>query len=202
MGDSNVPIGAVVFILITLFLKLKDGGTPERRLPIKDKLKRMDPLGAILVIASVCCLLLALQWGGTTISWRSKTVIGLLIGFGLLLVAFGLVQWWNGEKATIPLRIMWQRSVFMGAWYHFFLEMSIYIVSNPFPWIDLALRSIGHLLHPILLPSCAGRGCHYEWSSLNSTWYSSDFSCRCCRCVGNKIWTLCIVTWKSLIGLS
>ena len=131
MEISNVPIGGIAFILIFMFLKLRDGGTPERRLLIKDKLKRMDPLGAILVIASVCCLLLALQWGGTTMPWRSKTVVGLLIGFGLLLITFGLVQWWNGEKATIPLRIMWQRSVFMGAWFHFFLEMSIYIVSKP-----------------------------------------------------------------------
>ena len=161
MRASNVPIGGVSLLLIFLFLKLRDGRTPERRLPVKEKLKRMDPLGAILVIASVCCLVLALQWGGTAMPWRSKTVIGLLIGFGLLLVTFGLVQWWNGEKATIPLRIMWQRSVFMGAWFHFFLEMSIYIVSDPSRWIHHALRSIGHLFHPILLPSRAGRGRYY-----------------------------------------
>lgn len=50
------------------------------------------------------------------------------MGAVLLLVAFGVVQWRKGEKATIPLRIFRQRSIFMGAVYLFFLEMAIYAV--------------------------------------------------------------------------
>ena len=57
--------------------------------------------------------------------------------------------------------------------------------------ISRAYIYIGHLLHPILLPGRAGCGCYYQRSSLNSTGYSSNRSCRCCGCVGDQNWTLC-----------
>ncbi|GKZ81332.1 hypothetical protein AnigIFM56816_005847 [Aspergillus niger] len=56
------------------------------------------------------CLLLALQWGGTTYAWRNSKIIGLLIGFGLLLTCFVGSQIWLGEKATLPPRIMKMRT--------------------------------------------------------------------------------------------
>ena len=80
------------------------------------------------MIASVCCLLLALQWGGISYPWKSARIIGLLIGFGLLAVVFGVLQWKLEEKATIPLRILRQRSVLMGGFYVALLNMSIYTV--------------------------------------------------------------------------
>lgn len=90
----------------------------------------MDGPGIVLIIAAVCCLLLALHWGGNSLSWGSTRVIGLFVGFGLLTIAFGLVQWRMGDKATVPLRLLRQSSIFMGACYLFFLEMAIYVVST------------------------------------------------------------------------
>ena len=97
-------------------------------MPFTEKLKHLDMPGAVFIISAVCCLLLALQWGGIVVPWRSARIIGLLSGFGLLIIAFGLLQWQSKEKATIPLRILRQRSVIMGAWFLFFLEMAIYVV--------------------------------------------------------------------------
>ncbi|KAI1493661.1 efflux pump antibiotic resistance protein [Biscogniauxia mediterranea] len=121
----NLPIGAATFMALLVFLKLpKSYG--KRDLSFRQKMAMLDFPGIILIIGAVCCLVLALQWGGQDKPWNSSDVIGLIVGAALLLIAFGLVQWREAEKATIPLRIFRQRSIFMGAWYLFFLEMSIY----------------------------------------------------------------------------
>ena len=101
----------------------------ERKLLLSEKFGNLDVQGAVLIIGAICCLLLALQWGGTTYTWTSARVVGLLTGSGLLSIAFGVEQWLKLEKATIPSRILLQRSVLMGSLFLFFLEMSLYIVS-------------------------------------------------------------------------
>lgn len=126
---SNIPVGAASFLLIILFLRIDIKGS-QKRGTFRSRVKSLDGAGIILIIAAVCCLLLALHWGGTSFSWRSSRVIGLFVGFGVLAVVFALVQWRRGDRATIPLRVLRQRSVFMGAFYLFFLEMSIYVASS------------------------------------------------------------------------
>ena len=86
----------------------------------------------VLLLGAVCCLFLALQWGGNNYSWHSSRVIGLLVGFCLLLVAFCVLQWWLADKATIPLRILRQRTVSYGALARFFISMSSNIVRLQF----------------------------------------------------------------------
>ena len=123
-----MPIGAIAFILVFAVLRLRSSADAERRMPLAEKIKGLDLLGGILIVGSVSCLLLALQWGGSRYPWRSGKTIGLFVGCGLLLTAFTIVQWLSKENATIPLRLLRQRSVIMGAGFHFFLEMSIYVV--------------------------------------------------------------------------
>ena len=78
----------------------------NRKLPLSKKLKHRDGLGTLLFPSALCCLLLALQWGGQTIGWQNSRIIGLFIGFGLLLAAFGFLQWRRGDYATIPMRAL------------------------------------------------------------------------------------------------
>ncbi|MCJ1386956.1 hypothetical protein MMC17_010085 [Xylographa soralifera] len=121
----NVPCGAVVLLLIVLFLKLPDANA-DRRLPLQEKLKYMDPLGTIILVGAISCLLLALQWGGQSLPWSSGKIIGLIVGFGVLVILFAIVEYKLGEKATIPLRFLRQRSILMGAGFLFFNQMSNY----------------------------------------------------------------------------
>lgn len=88
----------------------------------------MDFVGATLFLAAICCLVLALQWGGQTLPWRSSTVIGLFVGAGFILLMFAFVQWRRGDDALIPLRIFRQRSILMGSIYLLFFGMLNYIV--------------------------------------------------------------------------
>ena len=155
MTSSNVPIGGVVCFLALVFLRLENTDNPNRRLPFKTKILHMDLLGAITLVAAICCLLLALQWGGTTLPWKSSKIIGLLIGFGILLIIFGALQWKFGEKATIPLRILRQRSILSGCCFTFLLNMSVYTVRFSIlmtPCFNVQTSSFATSL-PIICPS-------------------------------------------------
>lgn len=126
---SNLPIGALVLILLSIFLKVKGAENKNRTLPFVQKLHSMDPVGCFIFIGAVCCLLLALQWGGQSKPWNSSTVIGLLVGFVALACAFGYLQWKHQDRALIPLRVFRKRSIFTSAMVLFFLGASTYLVT-------------------------------------------------------------------------
>ncbi|OBR06691.1 MFS transporter [Colletotrichum higginsianum IMI 349063] len=79
------------------------------------KAARFDPLGTLLLVPAVVCLLLALQWGGTKYAWGDARVWGCLLAFGLLTIALVSSQLWGGDNATLPPRVMRQRTVIAGA---------------------------------------------------------------------------------------
>ena len=125
---SNLPVGGIVTILVLFGLSSRNKDEPARNLPIGEKLKKLDPLGATLLLGSMCCLFLALQWGGSQYLWNSSIIIGLLVGFASLFILFGISQWWLGEQATIPPHVVRKRTVFFGALSLFFISASSNIV--------------------------------------------------------------------------
>ena len=111
----NLPIGSITFIIIVLMLKLN---IPEQpRLSTKDKVEKMDPIGTSCFLPGMVCLLLALQWGGTTYAWNNGRVIVLLVLAFVLLVTFIIVQVWKKDNATVPPRIFTQGSIGFGFLY-------------------------------------------------------------------------------------
>ena len=136
---SNLPIGFVSLVLIMLSLDLKGVTTDDRKLSLRVKTRRLDLLGAAILVSGLCCLLLALQWGGTSLPWRSSRIIGLLTGTGLILICFFLLQWKIGDNATMPLHVLSQRSIAFGSGFELFVNMSNYAVKslrNSNPVID------------------------------------------------------------------
>lgn len=110
----SLPIGALTLFVVIFFLRAPPIHSTAT---FKRQLIRLDPLGTVLFLPGVVCLLLALQWGGTTYSWDSGRIIALLVLAGVLLIAFTGVQVWRQEDATTPPRIIKQRSVAFGAVY-------------------------------------------------------------------------------------
>ncbi|KAH8688794.1 putative efflux pump antibiotic resistance protein [Talaromyces proteolyticus] len=104
----NLPVGAVSVALIIGILHLPKGPAPKKSIP--QKIGDLDLFGAVLLLPAIVCLLLALQWGGSQYAWNNSKVIGLLIGFGLITITFVVFQIWQGEKATLPPRIMKMRT--------------------------------------------------------------------------------------------
>ena len=128
--SRNLPIGALVIILLSIFLKVKGVDRESRQLPLTEKLRRLDPIGCSVFVAAICCLLFALQWGGQSKPWKSSTIIGLFVGFFVLSCLFGFLQWKSQERALIPFRVIRKRSIFTGAMVLFFLGASTYLVNT------------------------------------------------------------------------
>lgn len=123
-SQINLPFGAVSLATVFLFFK-----PPQRKLSnmtVKQKIMEIDLLGALFLICAIICLLLALQWGGTTYSWKSATVWGCLLGFGLMIIIFTILQFRRGDRATIPPRIFGQRTILSACLYSCFLSMGLY----------------------------------------------------------------------------
>ncbi|KIW14846.1 hypothetical protein PV08_07631 [Exophiala spinifera] len=113
----NLPLGGVTLAILALTLKVRNNST---KAPLKEQIHQLDPLGTLFILPAIICLVLALQWGGTTYSWSNARIIVLLILFGILSCIFIYIQHWRKELATIPPRLMRHRAVVAGACYSFF----------------------------------------------------------------------------------
>ncbi len=121
----NLPIGAIAITAVFFFFKNPVRG--HSSLTLRQKIGQIDLLGAFFLICAIVCLLLALQWGGTTYAWSNSKVWGCLLGFGLLIGTFTGIQFWKGDLATLPPRILLrQRTVFVCAFFSAFLAMGLY----------------------------------------------------------------------------
>ena len=110
----NLPVGAVTIASILLSQTQKP--PLSEALGIKQKLLQMDPLGTAFFLPGVVCLLLTLQWGGTTYQWNDARIVALLALFGVLMIAFAVTQVWE-KNGLIPLHILKQRSVASGTFF-------------------------------------------------------------------------------------
>lgn len=122
----NLPVGGAAAVAVFFFFHLPPSAAPTPAHWTK-KLLHIDPIGVALAMGGITCFILALQYGGSTHAWNSSTVIGLLVGFGLIIIA--LVAWeiWLGDYAMMLPRLYKQRSLSTTAAYQFFF-MGSYLV--------------------------------------------------------------------------
>ncbi|KAK1997033.1 major facilitator superfamily transporter [Colletotrichum falcatum] len=113
----NLPVGAATVLVIMLFFP-----DPVRSIPQetwRTRLAQMDPLGNLLFMPSVICLLLALHWGGIVCPWYSARIIVLFLAFGIGMLAFLFLQYRGQDNATIPHRIFKKRTVWSSSVFSF-----------------------------------------------------------------------------------
>jgi hypothetical protein len=94
---------------------------------LEEKIMQMDFPGTALVMGASLTLLLALQYGGITHPWRSSLVIGLLVGFGLIVLALIALEMWQGERAMLTPRLLRQRSVWVSSVWGFFFAGAYFV---------------------------------------------------------------------------
>ncbi|MCJ1476436.1 hypothetical protein MMC13_005102 [Lambiella insularis] len=151
----NLPIGGLAMILVVLFLQVPN--TPSSKpLTFREKLSKLDPIGTFCLLTGIICLLLALQWGGSTYAWNSGRIIALFILFGLLTIAFVVVQYYLQEDATVPPRILAYRSVTTSAFFAFCIGASLVILSSYLPIWFQAIQGVsaiesGYRLLPMII---------------------------------------------------
>ncbi|KAH8688168.1 major facilitator superfamily domain-containing protein [Ilyonectria robusta] len=122
----NLPIGGVSALIIFFFFQTPAAAVPEDA-PLLEKFLQMDPLGIVLVMGSTVCFILGVQYGGQADPWDSSVVIGLLVGFVLISISFGLLQWFQKDRGMIPMHIIKQRTVFVMSAFAFLFAGSFFL---------------------------------------------------------------------------
>lgn len=106
----NIPGNFIAFVVAAFCMQMTVIN-PDEALPLRTKLARLDIPGTLMVIPSVVCLIVALQSGGVKYRWNDSDIVALLVAFGVLFLAFAGWQYYQGDKATIPPRIIKNRSI-------------------------------------------------------------------------------------------
>ena len=126
-------------------------------LPLREKLRRLDILGSVLFVPAISSLLLALQWGGAKYGWANARIITLFIAFGLLITLFGYLQHRRGDLATLPPRILKQRSIASGALFSLCNNAALAIVDYYMPiYMQIILGKTPSQSGILTLPSVLG----------------------------------------------
>ena len=100
-----------------------------------------DPIGQLLFLTSIVCVLLALQRGGTTYAWASARIIALLVVFALFFVDFMVNEIKMGSDATIPPKVASQRTVAAASCFAFFNYAQFFIFVSFIPIYFQASRA-------------------------------------------------------------
>lgn len=91
----NLPITAVAFVLVWKYLNM---AVPQGS--IKEKLKKLDSLGNLIIIGSTCACCIALTWAGVKYPWSSAQVLApLCVG----IAGFAGFVLYELKVATTPL---------------------------------------------------------------------------------------------------
>lgn len=114
----NLPIGAIASGLLAYAFQKPANPPHAVGLPVVEKYKRLDIPGTLVFVPAIVCLLVGLQWGGVKYGWANVRIIVLLVLFVILIGVFAFIQNRKKEEATLPPRIMTQRSVLAGAWFN------------------------------------------------------------------------------------
>lgn len=111
----NIPLGISGLLVIYFFLDVPH--SPEFDQPWREKIKNLDLPGTAVFVPGLTCLLLALEWGGTTYGWADARIIVCFVVFAVLVAGFGYLQYRYQDRATLPLHILRNRSILAGAWF-------------------------------------------------------------------------------------
>nr|GAT55039.1 major facilitator superfamily transporter [Mycena chlorophos] len=139
----NLPIGGITLVVIALFFtQSRVTNKMNEDLPLWSRISRFDPIGTLVFVPSIVTLLLALQWGGSKYAWNDGRVIALFVVFGLLILCFIAVQFWRQEDATVPPRILMQRSILCGCFSSMCLGASFFSMIYYIPLWFQAIKGV------------------------------------------------------------
>jgi EmrB/QacA subfamily drug resistance transporter len=146
----NLPLGAVAFVIAFHGLK---------KLPRHDQPRRLDLLGALLLVAATVLLLLALNWGGLRYPWLSGPIVGFLAASAVLGILFA-IRMRLAPEPLIPPGVLHNPVVRMGTLSAFF-GMGTYIgLTIYLPVYFEAVRGLSASLSGLaLIPLMAGTVC-------------------------------------------
>ncbi|KAL1922691.1 uncharacterized protein VTP21DRAFT_10230 [Calcarisporiella thermophila] len=104
----NIPIGIIALVVVFFVLSL-----PSPKGSFLVKIRHIDFLGSITVIAFTVCFMLAISFGGNEFSWNSPVIILLFCVGALLIGIFAYVEGKFAIEPVLPLRLFKNRDYFV-----------------------------------------------------------------------------------------
>ncbi|KIV83830.1 hypothetical protein PV11_05819 [Exophiala sideris] len=155
----NLPLGIMSFALFAYGFH-DNVENPDTNLPFQEKWRRIDPLGTLILVPAVTFLMIATQWGGITYGWGNFRIILLIILSAVLFSIFAFLQYRLKEEATIPPRLLKNRSIVASAWFcactNGVLAVTEYCVSIYFQGVrGYSPSKAGLLAVPMMVGLCA-----------------------------------------------
>ena len=114
----NLPLGGPILGLLILFLKVPKHIKPTPATWTEIVLQ-LDLPGFSLLLASLVCFALALQWGGQTKVWSNGSVIATLVFWILLSLIFLVVENFQDARAMVPFRLLKPRTTWANVLWSF-----------------------------------------------------------------------------------
>ena len=114
----------------------------NRSLTWRQRLRQFDILGTIFFLPGVVCLLIALQWGGSTYPWSSGRIIALLVIFGVCIFVFIGIQFWRPETATINPHMIKKRSIWAAGVFTFSMGSAFFVAIYYLPIWFQAVKGV------------------------------------------------------------
>lgn len=111
----------------------------EKAIPWRERAHQLDLGGTALFVVDIVVCLLALQWGGSKYPWSNWRIILCLVLFGVLTIVFIITQYYMKEFATIPFKIISQRSVAAACWFSFALGAAFFVLIY---WVPIWFQAI------------------------------------------------------------
>lgn len=102
--SSTPPAAAITTVDASAEEKLK----PNPVELFKEKIRRIDFLGAITLVCAVFCLLYGMDKGGS-LGWQHASTVSALISFAFLFIIFGLIEGFVAAEPFAPPRIVFSR---------------------------------------------------------------------------------------------
>lgn len=176
----NLPIGLVTGIAVFIFMPKEGGSNPRWKLPLLTKIAQLDLIGLFALIPAIVCILLALQFGGSTYNWANARIIVLFCLSAILLGLFVTSQILQGDKATVPPSVISNRTVWACSLYAFFLFGSFLSIAYYLPiWfqairgdsaVQSGINNLPSLLGTVVLSIVAGGmvfgSGYYTWACI------------------------------------
>ena len=147
----NLPLG-----LLAIFVVDK----PLRKLVVVRNAHRLDVAGAAVLVLATAALLLLLNWGGSSFSWSSPTILSLGAMSLLLWVAFG-IRVSRAAEPLISLEVLSNPIVLAGCFAMFMVSganigLAVYLPVYAQAYLGLSPAQSGYALLGFLLGSVAG----------------------------------------------
>ncbi|KAJ8657307.1 hypothetical protein O0I10_007123 [Lichtheimia ornata] len=100
----NIILGGISFTILGFFFR-ESNTTLRQNESLWDKIKRIDALGTILVIATISCLLCALNWG-PMYGWGDGHAVGTFVASGVSFIALVFVEVKVAKEPILPPRLL------------------------------------------------------------------------------------------------